>query len=127
MYISDTHLKSFLADAGLVSQKDFDVAEREAKESGKVLPRLTDVASIKFALKQYQQGLKDNLGDVIKRETEALAKSGTVKEKEEDLRQMAEGVSAVRIIDTLLRHANAQGASDIHIEPLEDTLLIRYL
>ena len=214
MYISDTHLKSFLADAGLVSQKDFDAAEREAKESGKqvsdiltahntigedelrrtyayilgipfvslvgtvikyetlslipepvarrnniiaynhhgdelevamldtddlaaidfikkktrlkVLPRLTDVASIKFALKQYQQGLKDNLGDVIKRETEALAKSGTVKEKEEDLRQMAEGVSAVRIIDTLLRHANAQGASDIHIEPLEDTLLIRY-
>jgi len=87
---------------------------------------LTDVASIKFALKQYQQGLKDNLGDVIKRETEALAKSGTVKEKEEDLRQMAEGVSAVRIIDTLLRHANAQGASDIHIEPLEGTLLIRY-
>ena len=214
MYISDTHLKSFLADAGLVSQKDFDAAEREAKESGKqvsdiltahntigedelrrtyayilgipfvslvgtvikyetlslipepvarrnniiaynhhgdelevamldtddlaaidfikkktrlkVLPRLTDVASIKFALKQYQQGLKDNLGDVIKRETEALAKSGTVKEKEEDLCQMAEGVSAVRIIDTLLRHANAQGASDIHIEPLEDTLLIRY-
>src|SRR5438045_3184153 len=35
MYISDTHLKSFLADAGLVSQKDFDVAEEEAKQSGK--------------------------------------------------------------------------------------------
>ena len=27
MYISETHLKSFLADAGLVSQKDFDAAE----------------------------------------------------------------------------------------------------
>src|SRR3989344_2980904 len=35
MYISDTHLKSFLADAGLVSQKDFDKAEIEAKDSGK--------------------------------------------------------------------------------------------
>jgi len=35
MYISDTHLKSFLADAGLVSQKDFDAAETEAKETGK--------------------------------------------------------------------------------------------
>ena len=35
MYISDTQLKSFLADAGLVSQKDFDVAEKEAQESGK--------------------------------------------------------------------------------------------
>ncbi|MBV9159036.1 MAG: hypothetical protein JO019_00355, partial [Candidatus Kaiserbacteria bacterium] len=35
MYISDTHLKSFLADAGLVSQKDFDAAEKEAKEENK--------------------------------------------------------------------------------------------
>lgn len=210
MYISDTHLKSFLSDAGLVSAKDFDAAEKEAKDSGrtvgeiltaknavgedelrrtyayilgipfvslvgtmikydtlseipepvarrnniiayskkadelevamldtddlaaidfikkktrlKVLPRLTDVASIKAALKQYQQGLKDNLGDVIERETAALAKSAP----EQDLKQVAEGVPAVRIIDTLLRHANAQGASDIHIEPLENSLLIRY-
>lgn len=211
MYISDTHLKSFLADAGLVSQKDFDAAEKDAKESGqtvgdilvsknsigedelrrtyayilgipfvslmgtnikyetlslipepvarrnniiaynhrgdelevamldtddlaaidfikkktrlKVLARLTDAASVKAALKQYQQGLKDNLGDVIQRETAALAASVG---KEQDLKQVAEGVPAVRIVDTLLRHAAAQGASDIHIEPLEDTLLIRY-
>jgi type IV pilus assembly protein PilB len=69
------------------------------------------------------------LGDVIKRETEALrekAEKMTGEEKEEDLRQVAEGVPAVRIIDTILRHANAQNASDIHIEPLEDKLLIRY-
>ncbi|QQG38093.1 MAG: type II/IV secretion system protein [Candidatus Kaiserbacteria bacterium] len=213
MYISDTHLRSFLADAGLVSQKDFDAAETEAKESGKsvgdiltahnaigedelrrtyayilgipfvslsgtaikydtlalipepvarrnniiayahkgdelevamldtddlaaidfikkktrlkVMPRLTDVASIKFALKQYQQGLKDNLGDVIERETRALEKQ-TGEGGEKELREMAEGTSAVRIVDTLLRHANAQNASDIHIEPLEDSLLIRY-
>lgn len=213
MYISDAHLKSFLADAGLVSQKDFDAAEAEAKESGKtigeiltahntigedelrrtyayilgipfvslvgtnikyetlalvpepvarrnniiayshkgdelevamldtddlaaidfikkkthlkVLPRLTDAASIKVALKQYQQSLKDNLGDVIQRETAALEKNAA-DGKEEDLKQMAEGVPAVRIVDTLLRHANAQGASDIHVEPLEESLLIRY-
>ncbi|HEY4514447.1 MAG TPA: GspE/PulE family protein [Candidatus Paceibacterota bacterium] len=213
MYISDTHLKSFLADAGLVSQKDFDAAEMEAKEAGrpvgeiltaknaigedelrrtyayilgipfvsltgtkikyetlslipepvarrnniiafnhrgdelevamldtddlaaidfikkkthlKVLPRLTDNASIKYALKEYQQSLKDNLGDVIERETAALSRSAG-KGEEEDLRKVAEGVPAVRIVDTLIRHANAQGASDIHIEPLEDSLLIRY-
>ena len=214
MYISDTHLRSFLADAGLVSQKNFDAAETEAKENGrtvgdvltarneigedelrrtyayilgipfvslvgttikfdtlalipepiarrnniiayshkgeelevamldtddlaaidfikkkthlKVLPRLTDAASIKSALKQYQQGLKDNLGDVIKRETEALKLKAGTEVKDEDLREIAEGGSAVRIVDTLLRHANAQNASDIHMEPLEDTFLIRY-
>ena len=211
MYISDTHLKSFLADAGLVSQKDFDAAEKEAKESGKpigdiltahnaigedelrrtyayilgipfvslvgtdiknetlalvpepvarrnniiaynhrgdelevamldtddlaaidfikkktrlkVLPRLTDSASVKFALKQYQRSLRDNLGDVVRRETEALEKTAA---KEKDLREVAEGVPAVRIVDTLLRHANAQNASDIHIEPQEESVLIRY-
>lgn len=211
MYISDSQLKTFLSDAGLVSQKDFDSAAKEAKESNKsvgeiltthnnigedelrrtyayilgipfvslvgitidfqtlslipepvarrnniiafshkgndlevamldtddlaaidfikkkthlkVLPRLTDVASIKVALKQYQKGLKDNLGDVIKRETEALQ---TGDGSAEDLKKVAEGTSAVRIVDTLLRHATAQGASDIHIEPMESTLLIRY-
>src|SRR3990167_7951087 len=35
MYISDTHLKSFLADAGLVSQKDFEAAELEARGQGR--------------------------------------------------------------------------------------------
>src|SRR3989338_906613 len=213
MYISDTHLKSFLADAGLVSQKDFDAAETEAKETGKpigeiltarnavgedelrrtyayilgipfvsltgtkikyevlslvpepvarrnnviayshsgdelevamldtddlaaidfikkktqlkILPRLTDVASIKAALKQYQQGLKDNLGEVIGRETAALEKAAGAGE-EENLKEIAEGTPTVRIVDTLIRHANAQNASDIHVEPLEQTLLIRY-
>jgi len=209
MYISDAQLKSFLSDAGLVSQKDFDTAVKEAAEGGrtageiltarnaigedelrrtyayilgipfvslvgvtidyetlslipepvarrnniigyskhddelevamldtddlaaidfikkktrlKILPRLTDVASIKVALKQYQQSLKDNLGEVIQRETDTLEK-----DEGADIKQIADGASAVRIVDTLLRHANVQGASDIHIEPLEDSLLIRY-
>jgi type IV pilus assembly protein PilB len=212
VYIADTQLKTFLSDAGLVSQKDFEAAEKEAKENNKtvgeiltahnsigedelrrtyayilgipfvslvgtvieletlslipepvarrnniiaythkgneleiamldtddlaaidfikkkthlkVLPRLTDVASIKAALKQYQQGLKDNLGDVIKRETEALGAGS--ESSPEDLQKVAEGSSSVRIVDTLLRHAAAQGASDIHIEPGENSLLIRY-
>jgi type IV pilus assembly protein PilB len=89
----------------------------------KILPRLTDSASIKAALKQYQQSLKDNLGEVVRRETEALEK---VAGADKDLQKVAEGVPAVRIVDTLLRHANAQNASDIHIEPMEETLLIRY-
>jgi type IV pilus assembly protein PilB len=32
----------------------------------------------------------------------------------------------VKVVDTLLRHAVIQNASDIHIEPMEETLLIRY-
>src|SRR3954468_4499680 len=37
MYIADAQLKTFLSDAGLVSQKDFDAAEKEAKEANKTV------------------------------------------------------------------------------------------
>jgi type IV pilus assembly protein PilB len=86
----------------------------------KIQPRLTDVASIKQALRQYQRSLNDNLGEVIRKETEAL--EGTI----EDNDAAIEGSPVVKIVDTLLRHAIAQNASDIHIEPQEETLVIRY-
>lgn len=88
----------------------------------KIQPRLTDDASIKNALRQYQRSLNDNLGEVIRRETEMPGDTAN----DGDLRKLAEGNAAVRVVDTLLRHAIAQNASDIHIEPQEGTLIIRY-
>ncbi|MEK7627794.1 MAG: GspE/PulE family protein [Patescibacteria group bacterium] len=86
----------------------------------KIQPRLTDDASIRKALKQYQRSLNDNLGEVIRKETEGLGAADS------DLRKLAEGNAAVRVVDTLLQHAVTQNASDIHIEPQEDSLVIRY-
>ena len=45
---------------------------------------------------------------------------------EGDLKKLAEELPVVRIVDTLLKHAIIQNASDIHIEPLEDQVLVRY-
>lgn len=95
----------------------------------KILPRLTDLESMKNVLRQYQKTLKDEFGEIIMKETSALK---VVKDEdgaevsEEDLKKMAEDLPVVRIVDTLLRHAIIQGASDIHIEPMEQELLIRY-
>lgn len=44
----------------------------------------------------------------------------------EDLKKMAEDLPIIRIVDTLVRHAITQGASDIHIEPMETEVLVRY-
>lgn len=95
----------------------------------KILPRLTDTESMKQALLQYQKTLKDEFGDLIVKETSALkiiAESNGDEASEEDLKKMAEDLPVVRIVDTLLRHAIIQGASDIHIEPMENELLVRY-
>ena len=94
----------------------------------KILPRLTDTDSMKSALRQYQKTLKDEFGDIIMKETAALK---VVQEEgdnasEEDLKKMAEDLPVVRIVDTLLRHAIIQNASDVHIEPMEEEVLVRY-
>ncbi|MDP2650395.1 MAG: ATPase, T2SS/T4P/T4SS family, partial [bacterium] len=93
----------------------------------RILPRLTDATSIKHLLRQYQKSLKEELGEIIERETRTLEKFGEAEsENEQDLRKLAEGVPAVRVLDALLRHAIVQNASDIHIEPRESELLVRY-
>ncbi len=95
------------------------------KKTGlKIEPRLTGVNSIKGALLQYQKSLKDEFGDIIK--TASLSVQDTSNLDAAGLKQLAEDVPIVKVVDTLLRHAVIQDASDIHIEPLENILLIRY-
>ncbi len=106
--------------------KAIDFVKKKTKL--KVKPRLTDPESIKYALKLYQKSLKDELGDVIKSESKALEHlvDSQDEESEEDLKKAAEAVPAVRIVDSLLKHAISQGASDIHIEPQENEVIVRY-
>ncbi len=94
----------------------------------KILPRLTDSESMKIALLQYQKTLKDEFGDLISKESAALkiVTEGGEEMSEEDLKKMADDLPVVRIVDTLLHHAIIQSASDIHIEPMENELLVRY-
>lgn len=100
------------------------------KVGTKILPRLTDSDSIKSVLLQYQKSLKAEFGDLIKQETATLKQLseelGKGKQTGEDLKKMAEDLPVIRIVDTLLKHAIIQGASDIHVEPMEKELLVRY-
>lgn len=95
----------------------------------KILPRLTDTESMRSALRQYQKTLKDEFGELIMKDASALkivAEASGEELSEKDLKKMAEDLPVVRIIDTLLRHAIIQGASDIHIEPMEEEVVVRY-
>lgn len=94
----------------------------------KILPRLTNIESIKGALLQYQKSLKAEFGDIIKRESSSLKVIKELAEdvSEKDLKKMAEDLPVVRIVDTLLKHAILQSASDIHIEQEEAEVVVRY-
>ena len=95
----------------------------------KILPRLTGEDSIKEALLQYQRSLKVEFGDIIQEQSQSLKEIPEGEQEnisEEDLKKIAEDLPVIKIVDTLLKHAIIQDASDIHIEPMEDKLLIRY-
>jgi type IV pilus assembly protein PilB len=116
-------------EVAMLDVEDLASIDSVQKKTGlKILPRLTDVESIKSALLQYQKSLKDEFGDIIS--TEALkirvVAEGNKDLSSDELKKMAEDLPIVRIVDTLLRHAISQGASDVHIEPMETEVLVRY-
>ena len=116
-------------EVAMLDPEDLETIDFIKKKSNlKILPRLTNRDSIKSALVQYQQNLQAEFNDIVQKEAKALK---IINDKEEalgegDLKKLAEDVPVIRIVDTILRHAILQRASDIHIEPQENEVVVRY-
>lgn len=118
-------------EVAMLNTEDLTAIDFVKKKVGlKILPRLTDDESMKWALLSYQKTLKAEFGDIIQKEAGSLTDFGGGKGDEDlgesDLKKLATDIPVVRIVDTLLKHAIIQDASDIHIEPQEDKVLVRY-
>lgn len=120
-------------EVAMLDPEDLETITFIKKKSNlKILPRLTDPESMNFILSQYQKSLKtefgemmdfkENVGEDLKIEPSLKYEAGG----EEDLKKSAEDLPVVRIVDTLLRHAILEKASDIHIEPMEKDVIARY-
>ena len=117
-------------EVAMLDVDDLEAIDFVRKKVGlRILTRLTDQESVKGALLQYQKSLKAEFGDIIQQEAQSikmLADDEDNPASEKDLKKLAEDLPVVRIVDTLLNHAIIQNASDIHIEPMENQLLVRY-
>ncbi len=120
-------------EVAMLDVDDLPVIDFIKKRSGlKILPRLTDASSIKFVLVQYRRSLTAEFQDIIQKESSSFGVSSKeegekVSEKSEfELKKMAEDLPVIKIVDSLIFHAILQNASDIHIEPGEHELTVRY-
>ena len=128
-------------EVAMLDMDDLSAIEFIRKKTGlKIMPRLTNIESMKSALLQYQKSLKADFGDIIEKEANtisgttngianaagAMMSPATDATTAEELKKLAEDLPVVRIVDTLLKHAILQGASDIHIEPGETDVTVRY-
>jgi type IV pilus assembly protein PilB len=107
----------------MLNPEDIQTVDFIRKKTGlKIITCLTTKESISLALKQYEKSLKAEFGDII----EKNSKDVTGEESKEDLEKIAQDLPIIRIVDTLIKHAILQSASDIHIEPDEKEVRVRY-
>ncbi len=94
----------------------------------RILPRLTTPESIKNVLGQYQKTLEVEYKDLIKGGSDAVKhiQDLGITQGKEEIKKASEEIPIIKIVDTLLKHAILEGTSDVHIEPLEKEVVVRY-
>lgn len=93
-----------------------------------IVPHLTDPESVKRALVFYQDGLKKEYGETMERDARSLSELSKPLSAHSDseLRDLAEEGRTTRLVDSLLRHALLARATNIHIEPTDENVRVRY-
>lgn len=104
----------------MLNPEDLQTIDFIRKKTGlKISPCITTEEGMGNVLKQYEQSLKADFGDIIEKSSQEVLSGGSLEEVAQDL-------PVIRIVDTLLKHAILQEASDIHIEPDEKEVRVRY-
>lgn len=131
--IATTHdLIAFEADdkeikIATLNPEDIEIIEFIEKKTG-LKPKiyLTIPDSLKEVLNQYHKTLKSEFDYLNVDKTKAGEKTGDKPEDQKDLKKLAADLPVVRIVDTILEYSILEGASDIHIEPEEKDVIVRY-
>jgi type IV pilus assembly protein PilB len=110
-------------EVAMLDPEDLETIEfiKKKKSGLRILPRLTNPEGIKNALKQYRKTLKAEFGEIIKKEEKSFKKEGA-----KGLKKAAAETPIIKILDTLVKHAILERASDIHIEPAKKEIIARY-
>jgi type IV pilus assembly protein PilB len=111
---------------GMVDPNDLETRDAIKKKTDlQVVPFLISKSSLDYGLKQYHSSLEAEFAKIVSRQEKegATADTESVTEK---LKEMAEEIPVVRVVDTLLEYAIFEKASDIHIEPQEKEVMVRY-
>jgi type IV pilus assembly protein PilB len=84
-------------------------------------------SSLDFGLSQYHASLEKEIKHLFVPSSQPLSAGAARPESTDDaLKRMAEEIPVIRVVDTLLEYAIFEKASDIHIEPQENSVVVRY-
>ena len=105
---------------GMENPQDIETIEFiKRKTNLNVIPYYITSDNFSKAIGQYKRNIKRIFKDII---DENIGKTSI----NEDVEKVAAEVPVIKILDTIIEYATAEGASDIHLNVLEDALLIRF-
>lgn len=99
--------------------QDLLTQESIKKKTGlNIIPYLTTKSSIDSTLRLFKQSIKTKFDEILK--------TASKEQKGKTLEEIAKAIPVIRILDTLIDYAVLQDSSDIHVEPMEDQVLVRF-
>lgn len=109
----------------MADPEDLQTKEFIKKKTGlSIKTFIASKKSIEIGLSRYHSNIEAEFSNLIKEGGGGTASSDA--DITEALKKMAEQIPVVRVVDTLLEYAIFEKASDIHIEPEEDHVVVRY-
>ncbi|MBI4049542.1 MAG: type II/IV secretion system protein [Candidatus Doudnabacteria bacterium] len=109
----------------MLDPNDLETRDAIKKKTDLVVePFLVSKSSLDWGLKQYHTSLEAEFAKIVSQPPKEG--EGEKDEVTQKLKEMAEEIPVVRVVDTLLEYAILEKASDIHIEPHEKDVIVRY-
>lgn len=101
---------------------DLESMEVVRRKTGlRVVPHFITTPDYKHALSQYRKNIKKEFETIIRENVEKTSKAT----KDKGLSEVAEELPVIEILNTILEYAIAERASDVHIEIMNDILIMR--
>jgi len=112
----------------MTDPEDIQTKEFIQKKTGlNIKTFLIGKTSLDFGLSKYHSSLEKEIKHLFTPSAKSLSSAPEGESSVDDaLKKMAEEVPVIRVVDTLLEYAVFEKASDIHIEPQENSVVVRY-
>jgi len=107
---------------GMEDPRNLEAIEFVKRKTGySIEPTLVTSDELNVALGSYKKNINEEFSEIIKNNADRTSHT-----KLEDIEKAAIDVPVVKVLDTLLEYAVAEGASDVHIEHGEDESIVRF-
>jgi type IV pilus assembly protein PilB len=111
----------------MIDPTDLQTREFMKKKTGlDIKIFLIGKSSLDFGLAKYHNNLEGEIKHMVREGKPDSGAGIDTGNFDDELKKMAEEIPIIRVVDTLLEYAVIEKASDIHIEPQENSVSVRY-